>query len=370
MIKAVIIGCAHMHVNEVALYIHEEPAMQLAAFSDPEPAVLELTKTRYTRGWNIENVKQHYCSNYYADYLQMLDAEKPDIAFILTETARKPEVVEQCARRGIDISIEKPMAVNFAEALKIKRSVELYGITAVVNWPLTWRPYLHQMKQVLETGMVGDLIKIRFLIGNTGPVGRGAMHRGVLQVAEEMTDLQKSKMWWYQKEQGGGALLDFCCYGCMYSNWITQSEARTVTAVSGNLATDFANICDNAVSLVQYENTLAVLEGTWTTPSYAIPAGPTLFCKDGVISCEKAADGTVTVHARDIYGKELPLPPFTYPAHLKNIATEYANHVKTGAPVHETLQFQFNLSTMAILDAAVRSAQSGQTATVQNSVWG
>ena len=56
MIKAVIIGCAHMHVNEVALYIHEEPAMQLAAFSDPEPAVLELTKTRYTRGWNIENV--------------------------------------------------------------------------------------------------------------------------------------------------------------------------------------------------------------------------------------------------------------------------------------------------------------------------
>ena len=215
------------------------------------------------------------------------------------------------------------------------------------------------MKQVLETGMVGDLIKIRFLIGNTGPVGRGAMHRGVLQAAEEMTDLQKSKMWWYQKEQGGGALLDFCCYGCMYSNWITQGQARTVTAVSGNLATDFANICDNAVSLVQYENTLAVLEGTWTTPSYAIPAGPTLFCKDGVISCEKAADGTVTVHAHDIYGKELPLPPFTYPAHLKNIATEYANHVKTGAPVHETLQFQFNLSTMAILDAAVRSAQSG-----------
>jgi len=29
MIKAVIIGFAHMHVNEIALYIHEQPDIEL-----------------------------------------------------------------------------------------------------------------------------------------------------------------------------------------------------------------------------------------------------------------------------------------------------------------------------------------------------
>ena len=34
MIKAVVIGFAHMHVNEVALYISEQPDFELAAAAD------------------------------------------------------------------------------------------------------------------------------------------------------------------------------------------------------------------------------------------------------------------------------------------------------------------------------------------------
>jgi len=368
MIKAVIIGFAHMHVNEVALYISEEESMSLAACADVKPEIEELTKTRYTRGWNIENIRENYCSNIYDDYIKMLDEVKPDIAFILTETSKKPEIVLECAKRGVNVSIEKPVAVSLEEALMIKRVVDMYKIEAIVNWPLTWRPYLHRMKAALDSGLIGDLIKIRFLIGNTGPVGRGAMHRGVTEAAEEMTDLEKSRMWWYQKECGGGALLDFCCYGCMYSNWITKGDARTVMAVGGNLATGFADIYDNGVALVKYDSVLAVLEGTWTTPSYAIPAGPTLFGKDGVISCVREND-EIKVEARDIYGNILEVPEFDYPKHLKNIATEYAHHIKTGESVHETLSFDFNIKTMAILDAAVRSSESKKEEAVGNVIW-
>ena len=60
MIRAVIIGFAHMHVNEVALYISEEKSMELTACADVVPKVEELTKTRYTRGWNIENIRNNY----------------------------------------------------------------------------------------------------------------------------------------------------------------------------------------------------------------------------------------------------------------------------------------------------------------------
>ena len=39
MIKAVIIGFAHMHVNEVALYISEQPDFELVGAADVDSGV-------------------------------------------------------------------------------------------------------------------------------------------------------------------------------------------------------------------------------------------------------------------------------------------------------------------------------------------
>lgn len=363
MIRAVIIGFAHMHVNEVALYIHREPQMELVGCADLTPEIPEIRNTRYTRGWNRENIRANFCSRIYDDYRRMLDECRPDIAFLLCETNRKHEAVAECARRGIAVSIEKPIAVSYEEAMKIRREVDGSGIEAVVNWPLTWRPYLHRMKAALDSGRIGELLKIRFLIGNTGPVGRGAMHRGVSEKAEEMSEEAKSRMWWYRKVCGGGALLDFICYGCMFSVWMTGRQADSVSAVAVNGATKFADICDNAGALLRFGDKLAVLEGTWATPSRAIPSGPVLFGSEGVLWCEKeeTASGGVTVRACDIYGNDLTVPEFVVPDYRINIASEYVHHKETGDPMHTTLTFPFNLTVMATLDAAVRSAASGKS---------
>ncbi len=361
MIRAVIIGTAHMHANEVALYIHEQDGIELVGCADLAPEVPELPKTRYTRAWNLENIRENYCSKIYGDYRQMLDEVKPDIAFILCETNRKHEVVLECAKRKINISIEKPMEISYEEALKIKAAVDENGIEAIVNWPLTWRDYLHRMKAALDTGIIGDLIKIRFLIGNTGPVGRGAKHRGVSECANDTTDEEKASMWWYRGKCGGGSLLDFCSYGCMYSTWLNGSKTADIaSAVAVNGATKFADICDNAATLLRFGDVLAVLEGTWATPSRAIDAGPTLYGSEGVMYCERGNDGKVEIKAYDIYGNDLEVPEFTMPEYRKNIASEYMHHVNTGEPVHETLQFDFNLKVMSNLDAASRSSKSGR----------
>ena len=189
-IKAVIIGFSHMHVNEVALYISERDDMELLAVSDvASKGAEEIPPLRYTPKWNLQNVKENYCSKVYDDYKEMLDSEKPDIAFILTENCQKPEVVEECAKRGINVSIEKPIAVSLEEADKIKASVDKYGIEAVVNWPVVWREYVMKMKAALDSKLVGEPIKLRYINGHTGPLGKGAKHRGVSDNAEENTVL-------------------------------------------------------------------------------------------------------------------------------------------------------------------------------------
>ncbi len=111
-----------MHVNEVALYSKEQENFELTAAADVPSGLEEIPPTRYTPKWNMENIRENYCPNIYDDSKKMLDEVKPNIAFILTENCQKPEVCEECAKRGINISIEKPMATGLSEAKKIAKA--------------------------------------------------------------------------------------------------------------------------------------------------------------------------------------------------------------------------------------------------------
>ena len=90
MIKSVIIGFSHMHCNEIALYISENPNTELVGIADVKSNLEPICAYTYTPAWNLENVKKNYCQNYYDDYRKMLDELKPDIAFILCENVQKP----------------------------------------------------------------------------------------------------------------------------------------------------------------------------------------------------------------------------------------------------------------------------------------
>lgn len=359
MIKAVIIGASHMHINEIALYITECPEIELAAVAEVPSGVEPIPPLRYTPAWNLQNVKEQYCPNVYECYTEMLDVEKPDLAFILTENAQKPAVVEQCAERKVNVCIEKPIAVSLEEAKKIQNSVERNGIKAVVNWPVAWRPYLYKMKAALESGIVGTPVKLRYINGHTGPLGKGARHRGVAANAEEMTDAQRGKTWWHQQSHGGGVWLDICCYGCWFAEWLLGKGAKSAVSMGMNLNTPFGDTDDNFGTLVRYEDKLAVLEGTWTTPRAVIPSGPMVLCTEGVVTCVGGAENAPDVKAYDIFGNEIEIPDVALDESMKNMPCHYAAHLK-GAPLAEMLTLERNMDVMAMLDAAMQSAASGK----------
>lgn len=359
-IRAALIGFAHMHVNEIAQYIIEHPDYELVCGADLYNTGSELSPARYTDAWNREHVSKTYEIPIYDDYTDMLNNEKPDIAFIMCENSRKADVVFECARRGIDISIEKPMAMNLQDALRIRELSDKYGVGIYVNWPIAWRGWLHEMKEILDSGIVGRLIKIYAPAGHTGPLGIGAKHRGVSEKAQEMTDEQRGRTWWYRSSEGGGVFLDMLCYGCMFSCMYTDVKARSVVAHSENLNTGFADIQDNTVAVFNYPSVMSVADATWTTPAAAISPGPVLYCTDGVISCRRQANGDVSVETIDLQGEHLKLPSFSFSESMKNIAWHYAEHKLNGEPMHEMLMLERNIEVMAMIEAAVCSCRSGK----------
>jgi len=358
--KVVIIGFAHMHINDVAAGFYENKRISLVACADTHPLVEEISFGPYTRTWNLNFAKEHFgITHVYEDYVEMLDVEKPDLAIITSENFYHAEIVRACAERGVGVCIEKPMAISYNDAKIIKEVTDRAGVFAIVNWPITWRPYLHQMKRLVDQGKIGDIIGLQYRAGHTGPLGPGAKHRGVTETADDMTPEAKGRTWWHQKKCGGGAMLDLCCYGCLFAQWFIGGRAISASGIKSNLTSPWGDVEDNGTIIARFDHAVCNIEGTWTTPQPLAQAGPIVYGSDGALTCYPTPDGVV-VRYTSPYGQteKFPIEPFGEGMH--NTAEAFVNYMDHGTPLHETLTLDMNLKAMELLDAGIRSAASGR----------
>ena len=67
----------------------------------------------------------------------------------------------------------------------------------------------------------------------------------------------------------------------MLSLWLTGNECQAVSAMCGNFVHDWSDVEDNGAMRLRFPGSIAVVEGTWTTPA-AIAPGPEIFCRGSV----------------------------------------------------------------------------------------
>lgn len=364
-----IIGFAHMHINNVAALFGEHPQVEWVACADTVPASPELRKAPYTREWNLEHVMESQgIPKMYDDYGEMLAQEALDIVIVTSENAQHPRVVEACAEAGVHVCVEKPMAASLEGALRMVRACRAAGTTLVVNWPYTWSAPGREAKRLLEEGVIGSVLEVKWRSGHTGPLGSGAAHAGVDESAAPMTGEERGATWWHQEETGGGAMLDYCCYGAMISRWYVAKQAQAALGIKANLNSHWGNADDNAAMLVRYPEAMALLEGSWTTWDHGVPTGPIIYGTTGTLVVEDKGDKS-RVRLERGHGDTTIYEAGPLSQGRDTIAAEFIHHLETGDPLHPTLEMDFNLEVMAILDAGVRSAASGELEMVDNATW-
>ncbi len=369
MYRVGIIGFGHMHINNVAQLYNSHPQVEWVACADTVPLTSEVRKAPYTREWNRENVMQKTgLSTYYDSFFEMLIKEDLDLVIVTCENAQHAEVVEACAQAGVNVCVEKPMAMTLGDGLRMVRACVSNSIAMVINWPLTWSPAARKAKELIDEGAIGKVLQVKWRSGHTGPLGPGAAHAGVSDEAETLSGPERAATWWHQREAGGGALLDFCSYGTMISRWYIDRPAEAVMAMRANLSSQWGTADDNAAMLIRFPGALAISEGTWTTWDHGVPTGPIIYGVGGTLVVEQGEQGPRVRRERGNGDTTLyevdPLPEGRH-----DIAHETIHHLKTGETVHPTLDMQHNLEFMAILDAGVRSSRSGRMEMVNNAAW-
>jgi predicted dehydrogenase len=364
-----VIGFAHMHVNNVLALFAEHPRTELVACADTVPDRPELRKGPYTRQWNLEHALDDLgMPKAYDCYHELLEKEELDIVICCSENAEHPDVVEACAARGVSVCVEKPMAMSMSDALRMARACVVAGTALLVNWPMTWNPAARKAKQLVDAGAIGRVLEVKWRGGHTGPLGPGAKHEGVTDEAAPLSATELGATWWHTLGTGGGAMLDYCCYGSMVAYWYIGEMALAAVGLRGNLNSPFGDADDNGAMIVRFPHAMGLFEGSWTTRSHGVPNGPIIYGTEGVLVVEKGSDGQVVREERGA-GQTTVHAPDPLPERRHNIAYEYIHHLETGEAVHPTLDLDVNLKVMAILDAGLRSADSGGLETVDNESW-
>ena len=363
-----VIGFAHMHVNSLIDRFNELPNVEWVACADTVPNVPSLSMEPATRGHNVKRAHENTgIPKVYDDYCEMLEKEAFDIIIFCPENAKHGEVAEAIAAKGIHMITEKPMAATLAGALRMVRAARAHDVALLINWPTTWSPAIRKMKELLDKGTIGDVLEVKW---------RNGASMGPLAYGQQITDPEKGAEWWHQGAPGGGALLDYCCYGACLARWFVGEPAVVASGIKANLTSHYGDADDNAVITVRFPKALAILEGTWTTWNSGLPTGPIVYGSRGTLVATqlKAGDGKMTpvvevYTSRKKSGPDEVLEGDPLPLGRRTLAEEFIHHLETGDPPHPTMEMMQNLEAMAILDAGIRSAASGQLELVNSSYW-
>jgi len=334
--RLAVVGLDHDHVWSMLKDIAGEPSAELVAIAESDPALV----SRAQKGVPA-SVK------FYADYVAMLDETKPDAVIVTTSNDRHLEILRQCAKRHIHYSTEKPMATNAADAREMERLAREANIKLMVNYWNAWVPSSHDIFHRVRAGEVGPIQRIIVQYGHRGP--------------KEIGISQQFANWLYDPvKNGGGAIMDFGCYGAELSLWLKGRPSR-VYATTRKLKVEQNNkVDDDATIVLDYPDATSVIEASWDWPygkeqvEVFGPKGSLVAHHDSLLYRSANAHGPNVPPD----GESVTLDPL--PKETSNPVTYFVDCIRNNKPIEDPVSAQLNVQVLEILDAARESARTGK----------
>ncbi len=243
-VKIGVAGLSHSHVVPLLRNL-ERTDIQIVGIAESDRDLAQRYAERF--GYDMSLV--------YGSLEEMLDAAQPEGVLTFTSIYDHLKVVEACAPRGIHVMVEKPLAVSVDHAGKISALAEKYNIMVLTNYETSWYPSVHQGKKMIIEGALGTLRKIIVYDGHPGPKEIG--------VNQEFLDWLTDPVL-----NGGGAVMDFGCYGADLITWILEGEKPvSVYASLKQYKPDvYPRVDDDATIVLSYPEMEGVIHASWNWP--------------------------------------------------------------------------------------------------------
>ncbi len=332
-----IIGLSHDHVHGV-FQNASNPDIEVVGIAEPDTALV----TRYVNQYHLDR------NIIFGSTEELIAKTKPEAVSVFTSISDHIKVVRICAPLKIHVMVEKPLAINFQQAKEMNALSKKWGIEIITNYETTWYPVTKDAyTKTIEEKLIGEPRKMVIHDGHKGPIEIGC--------SKEFTNWLTDPVL-----NGGGAIIDFGCYGTDLISYFMNGERPTsVTAITQHIKPEtYPKVDDEATIIVTYPEMQGIIQASWNWPISR--KDMEIYGKTGYIITSD------NVHLKIRINDQTPEQALTInkdKAIAQNPFSFFASVVrgKIKLTSNDPSSMSLNLVAMEILDAAVQSARSGET---------
>jgi glucose-fructose oxidoreductase len=333
-LRVALAGLVHGHASGFFDQFHRRTDLRIVGIAEANRQLAAQFQKKYSLDPGI----------FYTDLEEMLKATHPQAVLAYTNTYDHRRVVEICARYGVPVMMEKPLAVSLEDARAIEKAAHEGKIQVLVNYETTWYRSNQAAYDLVHENAIGDIRKIVVHDGHNGPKEIGVGPEFLAWLTDPKLD-------------GGGALFDFGCYGADLATWLMDGRRPdSVTAVTQQIKPEiYPRVDDEATIILTYPHAQAIVQASWNWPfsrkdmevygqkGYVITVGP------GAVRLRLPDKEETSADA-----KPLPKTNEDSLSYLRAVLLD-------GLKPEGQSSLETNVIVTEILDAARQSAATGKT---------
>ena len=235
--KYALIGCGRIAVNHMKAAINNE--LEIVAVCDVLEGKMEELLAKYGLEKD-ESIKR------YTDYKKMVEELQPELASIATESGLHAEIALYCIEKGVNLIIEKPMAMSIEDANKIIDLAEKKNVKVSACHQNRFNVAIQKLRKAVESGRFGKL-------------SHGSIHVRWNRNAGYYEQAPWRGTW----EQDGGALMNQCIHGIDLLRWMMGDEIEEIYGATRQQFHDYLEAEDVGMAVIKFKNgAIGTIEGT------------------------------------------------------------------------------------------------------------
>ena len=334
-LKVGIAGITHSHVHQL-LRRPEQGDIKIVGIAESNRDLAKRYADRY--GYSMDIV--------FNTVEEMIAATHPEAVTAFGSIYDHLGVVEACAPKGIHVMVEKPLAVSIAHVKKMEGLAKKHKIHLLTNYETTWYSSNHKAYEMVENNAIGELRKIVVHDGHEGPEEIGVNP----EFLEWLTDPIKN---------GGGAVIDFGCYGANLVTWLMKGERPiSVLAMTQTIKPEkYPKVDDEATIILKFPKSQAIIQASWNWPFSR--KDMEIYGKTGFILSDNATDIRYRLDSKEAVKSEKlekRIAPYNDPFSFLSAVIRQ----KITLPPYALSSLENNVVVVEILEMAKESAKTGK----------
>ena len=247
-LRVAIVGLGHLHPRAYMPLFHAVPTLRVESVVEPNDAL----RLPFAKEFDLQEFRS---------LSDLLKKARPDIAALFLPHADCPAAAVACAKAGVHLMVEKPVAASAAGVAAIVAASRRYRVKFTTGYCWRYHPVAREIRRLVSEGLIGRVV------GGEGRIAAGHLQRYVDGHSLWMLDRRRS---------GGGPMYNLGVHWIDLFRHVLDDEVQAVSGRNVKVNRRY-NIEDNSFAHLQFrKGAVMALDISYTVPE-AFPYGRDLY---------------------------------------------------------------------------------------------